>query len=380
MPQSSSLSERQAQIALQYLPMVGNQKAKELYRFFGSAERAMQASKAEWSAIPHIGNDVVEAIMAARGQALQRAEQEIRFIEQHHLQAYFYQDDAYPQRLAECPDCPMMLFGKGEMRLNEGKFVSVVGTRNPSDRGKQLCHDFVVDLAAKIPDVTIVSGLAYGIDVTAHRAALEAGVPTIIIPAHGLDRIYPYVHRSVAVEALKNGGILTEFPSGTEPVGSNFIARNRIIAGLADAVVVVESRSKGGSLATADMAFSYNRDLFAFPGRPSDVNSAGCNRLIKTDQAHLLETADDLIGMMRWTPKDANVEGYQTTLDMLFMELAPEEQALMDILHQYEDGCHVNTLVMETRQPYPAISALLFQMELHGLVRSLPGGVYKAAK
>jgi len=195
-----------------------------------------------------------------------------------------------------------------------------------------------------------------------------------------LDRIYPSIHRQVAVQALEKGGILTEYMSGTEPMGPNFVARNRIIAGLADAVVVVESKEKGGSLITADMAFSYSRDLFAFPGRPSDPLSAGCNRIIKRDQAALIENADDLIAAMRWQPREQNHEGYQTTLDQLFIELAPEEQALMDILHQNEDGIHVNSLVTETKMPYAATSALLFQMEIRGLVKSLPGGIYRALK
>lgn len=369
-----------AQIALQLLPDVGNRRAKDLIRFFGSAEQVLSAGEAEWQQVPNIGSETVATMLAGRREALKRADQELDFIEKHHLQTYYFEDDDYPQRLAACPDCPVLLFGKGHLNLNSGKFVSVVGTRSPSDRGKQLCRDFIADLARKIPDVTIVSGLAYGIDVTAHRAALEAGLPTIIIPGHGLDRIYPAIHRQTAIQALEKGGILTEYLSGTEPIAPNFVARNRIIAGLADAVVIVESKIKGGSLITGSMAFQYNRDLFAFPGRPTDVLSAGCNRIIKADQAHLIESADDLIEMMRWQPMGEPEAGYQTALDELFLELAPEEQMLLDILHQNEDGVHVNSLVTETRLPYAATSSLLFQMELRGLVRSLPGGMFRAVK
>lgn len=353
-----------AVIALPLIEGIGPRKAKDLIRRYGSAQAALE-------------ND--HTLVGVKS-ALERADQELAFIEKHHLSAWYFEDDDYPRRLAQCPDCPILLYGKGNLRFNEGKFVSVVGTRSPSDRGKQLCHDFIADLAAKVPDVTIVSGLAYGIDVTAHRAALEVGLPTIIIPGHGLDRIYPSNHRQVAVQALEKGGILTEYMSGTEPIGPNFVARNRIIAGLADAVVVVESRIKGGSLITADIAFSYNRDLFAFPGRPSDINSAGCNLIIKYDQARLIECADDLIAAMRWQPRNAGDDGYQTTLDQLFVELEPEEQQLMEILHQNEDGVHVNSLVAETHMPYAATSSLLFQMELRGLVRSMPGGLYRALK
>ena len=364
MRNEAEIAALRAQIALLLLPKVGNRHAKELIRHYGSAEAAL-------------ANDhTLEGIKSA----MERANLELEFIEKHNLQTYYFEDDDYPQRLAQCPDCPVLLFGKGNLRPNEGKFVSVVGTRNPSDRGKQLCREFVCDLAAKVPDVTIVSGLAYGIDVTAHRAAIEAGLPTIIIPGHGLDRIYPSLHRQVAVQSLEKGGILTEFLSGTEPIGPNFVARNRIIAGLADAVVVVESRLKGGSLITADIAFNYNRDLFAFPGRPSDQNSAGCNLIIKYDQAHLIECADDLIAAMRWQPMNAGDDGYQTTLDQLFIDLAPEEQMIMDILHHSDEGVHVNSIVAETKMPYAATSSLLFQMELRGIVRSLPGGLYRATK
>lgn len=380
MPEHADRQALRAQIALQLLPEVGNRRAKDLIRFFGSAERVLEAGESDWRQVPHIGPDTVALMLGSRKDALERADKELDFIGKHQLKTYYFEDEDYPQRLAACPDCPILLFGKGNLEVNKGKFVSVVGTRSPSDRGKQLCRDFIGDLARKIPDVTIVSGLAYGIDVTAHRAALEAGLPTIIIPGHGLDRIYPAIHRQTAIQALETGGILTEYLSGTEPIAPNFVARNRIIAGLADAVVIVESKVKGGSLITGTMAFQYNRDLFAFPGRPSDPLSAGCNRIIKADQAHLIENADDLIELMRWQPKHEHEEGYQTTLDELFLELAPEEQMLMDILHQNEDGVHVNSLVTETQMPYAATSSLLFQMELRGLVRSLPGGLFRALK
>lgn len=362
-PQTDTAALR-AIMALPLLPGVGLRHAKELIRHYGSAQAAIE------------NDHSLEGIH----EAMQRVDRELLFIDKHHLQTYYFEDEDYPQRLAQCPDCPLLLFGKGNIRPNDGKFVSIVGTRQPSDRGKQLCRELVLDLAAKVPDVTIVSGLAYGIDVTAHRAAIEAGLPTLIIPGHGLDRIYPAMHRQVAIQALEKGGILTEYMSETEPHGPNFVARNRIIAGMADAVIVVESRLKGGSLITADIAFSYNRDLFAFPGRPSDQNSAGCNWLIKNDQARLIECADDLIRAMRWQPMQAGDDGYQTVLDQLFIDLAPEEQALMDILHQNEEGIHVNSLVTETHMPYAATSALLFQMELRGLVRSLPGGLYRAVR
>ncbi len=358
------ISALRALLALPLLPGVGQRRAKDIIKHYGSAAAFLSSTPSP------------EGCRAA----LERADKELDFIQKHRLRVYSFDEDDYPQRLAQCPDCPLLLFGKGNLSPNTGKFVSVVGTRSPSDRGRQLCRELVTGLAEQIPDVTIVSGLAYGIDVTAHRTALELGIPTIIIPGHGLDRIYPYMHRQVAIEALENGGILTEYMSETEPVGPNFVARNRIIAGMADAVVVVESRDKGGSLITADIAFTYNRDVFAYPGRPNDQQSAGCNRLIKHSQAQLIECADDLIAAMRWKPKKAGDDGYQTALDQLFVELIPEEQMLLDILHTNNEGIHVNSLVAETRLPYAATSSLLFQMELRGLVRSLPGGIYRALR
>ena len=270
-------------------------------------------------------------------------------------------------------DAPLLLYSKGNISTNSGRMVSVVGTRQPTERGKERCRRFVLELAAAVPDVTIISGLAYGIDVTAHKAALEAGVPTIIIPGHGLDRIYPAVNRQVAVSALQNGGILTEYMSGTTPERQNFVARNRIIAGMADAVVVVESKQKGGSLITAEMAFSYSRDIFAFAGRAEDVQSAGCNRLIRQQKATLIDSAADLVEAMGWEPTATKPR--QTEL---FPELTAEQQALYDLLKNNEDGVHQNTILLEMKLSFSALMSILFDMEMQGLIKALPGGFYRA--
>lgn len=336
-------------------------KARALLEQYGSAQEAFS----------HI-NDSKE-------EALEHAKREVEFIQKHQLRTYYFQDKDYPFRLVECPDAPLLLYGKGNLEINKGKFVSVVGTRGATDRGKELTRNFVLELAERIPEVTIVSGLAYGIDVAAHRAALEAKIPTIIVPAHGLDRIYPSLHRSVAVAALESGGILTEYTSGTEPEAMNFVARNRIIAGLSDAVVVVESKEKGGSLITANMACDYARDLFAFPGRPSDMNSQGCNHLIQTQKAALINNADDFLQAMQWDmskPKPA----IQTELNNLFDTLNETEQKLLDLLHQEEDGLHINQIVQETGTAYPQASSTLMMLEINGWVKSLPGGIYRALK
>ena len=308
----------------------------------------------------------------------ERAEQELEFAAKHKIKIYTYTDEEFPYRLSECPDAPLVLYGRGNLQPNGKHMLSVVGTRGATDRGKTFTRQLILDLAAAVPDLTIVSGLAYGIDVAAHMAALEANIPTIVIPGHGLDRIYPSVHRQIAVRTLEQGGILTEYATGTEPERMNFVARDRIIAGLADAVVVVESREKGGSLITAGMAFDYSREVFARPGRPEDIASGGCNRLIRRNMAHMILTADDLIHDMQWERR--NNTATQTELVNLFGDLTNEEQLVLNTLHTNEDGVHVNFLVMETGISYPQMIALLMEMEMKDIVHALPGGVYRALK
>lgn len=311
------------------------------------------------------------------GEALQQAKREMEWIEAHGIRVWTLTDDDYPYRLRQCPDKPLVLYSKGDVHPSDGHIVSIVGTRRPTDRGKDLTTALVKDLHERLEQVTIVSGGAYGIDITAHRAAMDCGMPTIIIPAHGLDRIYPYHHRPDAIRALRNGGLLTEFPSGTEPVAAHFVQRNRIVAGLADAVVVVESRDKGGSLITAQMASDYDKDLFAFPGRPSDLSSCGCNNLIRADKARLINNADDLIAAMNWTTRGKKKEAVQTRLIGLMDTLNADQQTLLDKLQEAEDGMHINLLVMELNRPYGEVSSDLMELELQGLVRSLPGGIYR---
>ena len=263
------------------------------------------------------------------------------------------------------------------MRVNEGKIVSVVGTRNATDRGKELTRQLVLDLAKRVPNLTVISGLAYGIDVAAHRAAIEAGIPTIAVPGHGLDRIYPALHRNVAVAMLEHGGLLTEYVSGTRPDPWHFVARDRIIAGLADAVVVVESKAKGGALITAQMALDYDRDVFACPGRPSDEQSQGCNNLIRRQKAQLITCADDLIEAMDWAAAAAPV---QTEIVEFSTPLTEVQRTLLDKLHEQEDGLHINIIVMETGMDYAQVANELMMMEMEGLVKSLPGGMVRALK
>ena len=311
-------------------------------------------------------------------EAMLFASKELKFIEKHQIKTYFYKDENYPYRLAHCVDAPLVLYAKGNIDVNPKHVVSVVGTRMPSERGKDWCRRFILDLAAKVPEVTIVSGLAYGIDVIAHKAAMESGIATIIIPAHGLDRIYPSVHRSVAIQALDKGGILTEYTRNTEPERFNFVARNRIVAGMADAVVVVESKKKGGSLITADMAVDYGRDVFAIPGRVDDICSAGCNDLIKRNKAQLIDCADDLIAAMQWQEK--STKPIQTCFVEMMYDLTDNQQRLLQLLRETEDGLHINQLVMETQLAYSIVSSELVMMELQDVVKSMPGGMWRVKK
>ena len=311
-------------------------------------------------------------------EAMVFAERELAFVEKHGIQLYYYKDANYPYRLAQCVDAPLLMYAKGNVNVDTKHVLSIVGTRMPSERGKDWCRRLVLDLAAKVPDLTIVSGLAYGIDVVAHKAALEAGIPTVIIPAHGLDRIYPSVHRQVAVQSLDKGGILTEYACGTEPERFNFVARNRIVAGLADAVVVVESKKKGGSLITADMAIDYGRDVFALPGRSDDECSAGCNDLIKRNRAQLIENADDLIAAMQWEEVKSKV--VQTTMLEMLANLSPTQERLVALLREVEDGLHINQIVMETQLSYGTVSAELVMLELEDIVKSMPGGMWRIKK
>ena len=311
-------------------------------------------------------------------EALAFAEKELAFVEKHGIGLYYYKDANYPYRLAQCVDAPLLMYAKGNVNVDTKHVLSIVGTRMPSERGKDWCRRLVLDLAAKVPDLTIVSGLAYGIDVVAHKAALEAGIPTVIIPAHGLDRIYPSVHRQVAIQSLDKGGILTEYACGTEPERFNFVARNRIVAGLADAVVVVESKKKGGSLITADMAIDYGRDVFALPGRSDDECSAGCNDLIKRNRAQLMENADDLIAAMQWEEVKSKV--VQTTMLEMLANLSPTQERLVALLREAEEGLHINQIVMETQMSYGAVSADLVMLELEDIVKSMPGGMWRIKK
>lgn len=356
------MSNPQFDLSLSFLFRTRLRKSLALIDRYGSAEEA-------WHHLSEPGMN----------EALERAEKELEWIHAHGIRVWTLADEDYPYRLRQCPDRPIVLYGKGNIHPSDGHIVSIVGTRRPTEHGKELTRRLVHDLHERLENVTIVSGGAYGIDITAHRAAIECGIPTLIIPAHGLDRIYPYHHRPDAIAALTHGGLLTEFPSGTEPLPSYFLQRNRIIAGLADVVVVVESREKGGSLVTANMSVDYNRELMAFPGRPEDTSSLGCNHLISSSKAHLINNADDLIAIMEWKKANSQepIANRQLTMIGLIGDLSPLQQTLLSKLQEAEEGLNINFMVMETEQPYDTVASELVMLELQGLIRSLPGGFYR---
>ena len=286
-------------------------------------------------------------------------------------------DDAdYPYRLQSCHDKPNPLYVRGNIPTESRHVVAIVGTRRPTERGKELTETLVRELHERLDDLIIVSGGAYGIDIAAHRAAIRYGIPTIMVLAHGLDRIYPSQHRPEAEAAMENGGVVSEYELGVEPYAPYFIQRNRIIAGMADAVVVVESHAHGGSLTTALKAKAYDRALFAFPGRPNDPASEGCNNLIRDGRARLITSAEDLIKAMEWKTKQTASGGVQTSLIGLMDDLTKEQQMILTKLQEAEDGMHINLLVKETGMAYEEVASELTMLEIEGYVRALPGGIY----
>lgn len=286
---NSSQNKLFYQIALTQIDNVGDILGRKLLSAVGDAERIFRSSRKELMTIENIASKTIDDIL--NPEVLRRAEKELEFVTRNNIQTYFISDEEYPQRLRDCSDAPLLLYYRGNAEFNVNRVISIVGTRNSTPYGRQLCDSFIEEISQLCPDTLIISGLAYGIDIHAHKAAVKHKAPTIGVLAHGLDRIYPDAHRYVAAQMEEHGGLLTEFVSGTEPERYNFVRRNRIVAGMSDATIVIESADKGGSLITADLASSYCRQVFAAPGRVGDVQSIGCNKLIANHKADLLLSA-----------------------------------------------------------------------------------------
>ncbi len=363
-------------IALTKLNGLSLLNARTLLDSLGSASEVFAHRKDIVGVIPDASKRLVAAFDHT-DEALRLAEEEMKFVEQKRLRVLTLNDVDYPQRLRECEDAPLVLYYCGSANLNSQRVISIVGTRKCSEYGREVCNNFIADLKRYYPDTLIVSGLAYGIDVCAHRAALDNGMSTIGVLAHGLDTIYPSMHRQIAADMVhRQGGLLTEYGVHTTPEKGNFVRRNRIVAGMCDACIVVESSERGGSLITAELAMEYNRDVFAFPGRVYDEYSRGCNNLIRRQQATLLTCAADLLDAMGWDNPLKKDSKRKVVQQELFPDLTDEERALVNTLKDVDDK-HINQIAIDANIPYSRASMILFDLEMKGIVRALGGARYK---
>ncbi|MFI5162425.1 MAG: DNA-processing protein DprA [Sphingobacteriales bacterium] len=358
------------QIGLSFVKNIGPASAKILLAHFGGAEEIFKVTKAKLLKVPGINEK--RADMLDFTEVLHRAEAELEFMERNGIRGIFYTEDDYPKRLRSCQDGPILLYAKGNISLNEPHVVSIVGTRNATDYGKMLCRQLVEELQQY--NALVVSGLAHGIDVTAHKESIKQDLQTIGVLGHGLDRIYPFQNRGTAEKMQENGGLLTEFPSGTLPDRENFPQRNRIVAGLADATIVVEASIKGGALITAEIANSYNRDVFTFPGRVDDVFSEGCNFLVRNNKAALLTCPADLAYSLGWDQPDATKPVSQQFA--LPMDLSDDERVIFNIIHQHKSPLAIDDLTIKANMPMSQLTMTLLNMEMQGYIRSMPGKTY----
>ena len=353
-------------------------QALQLYKAVGSAQLLYEYRNDIGDILKDCSPRLKEALKDW-DEPMKRADFEWRYMQEHGIRALTLTDEDYPQRLLECPDAPIILYYIGNSDLNQAKVVSIVGTRQCTPYGQDLIRRFIADLRQQCPQVLIVSGLAYGVDIHAHRQALENGYETVGVLAHGLDHIYPYRHRETAAEMVRHGGLLTEFMTQTNADKPNFVRRNRIVAGIADAVILVESAAKGGGLITAEIAQSYDRAVYAFPGHVNAEFSQGCNNLIRDNGAGLISNADDFVRAMGWdTMKDMPLwltPPLRPAEDAQIPDLSPEEQTIVTLLQQTND-LQLNILSVKTGIPIGQLTALLFQLEMKGILKPLAGGMY----
>jgi len=351
--------QRRYEIAFSMIPNLKPTDARKLLEKVGSAETIIKDKL-----FHSIGNIPTDKL-------LKRADEEIEYCLKYTIKIRFLSDPDYPYRLSACEDAPLILYGKGDSNLNAKQMLAVVGTRRSTPRGRENTEVLIRDLAVLCPDIIIVSGLAYGIDITAHRASIEKKLNTVAVLAHGFQQLYPPAHRQTALEIIRNGSLLTELPSGTPSEGWRFIQRNRIVAGLCDACVVMESAEKGGSLHTAEMAVDYGREVFAYPGRPTDTSSQGCNLLIKNQSAALIEEAEDILKAMNWLPAKRK----KIIQQKLFSDIPQNQQALFDLINT-DDSISLTELSERSGFGISEILSSVMQLELMGLIQSLPGNLY----
>lgn len=355
-------------IALTFVKDVGPVTARKLVEHYGSAEEVFKRPLKELKAISGLGE--VRSKGFKDDDVFRLAEDELKYVEENNVSVRWFQQDNYPERLKNCTDAPIILYYSGNADLSPEKVVAVIGTRKYTDYGQRACENLIEGLAGT--GILITSGLAHGIDTIAHKAALKQGLPTVGVLGLGMDKMYPAANRKLAAEMKENGGLLTEYPSGTPGDKGNFPMRNRIVAGMSDVTVVVESDIKGGALITAKLADSYNRDVAAIPGRVFDSKSSGCNELIRTNMANMITSADDLMELMNWksSAKPKQVQ------KQLFINLAPEEQVIYDALSA-KDQLHADELLHQCNMTNSKLAATLLGMEMQGLVKALPGKYYR---
>lgn len=354
-------------LALMAIPGIGNVNARKLIAYAKGIENIFELKRKDLLQISGFGNHLVSKILEK--QNFERADKELTFIQKYNIKVHSYFEDDYPFLLKQSEDCPLLFFSKGEKIEEDKKYLSIVGTRKATIRGIEFCHQLIKELKERNHNVCIISGLAFGIDIAAHKAALENGLSTIAVLAHGLDTIYPAEHRKTATEIVENGALLSEFFSQSFADKNNFVRRNRIIAGLSEATIVVESDKRGGALITAELANSYNREVFAVPGRISDKYSIGCNHLIKTHRASLLQSVEDIEYLLSW---EQNKKPKQKKL---FVELSAEEQILMDTFDQSEEQ-NIDVICRKSGFTISKVSAMLLNLEFMGLIRCLPGKMF----
>ena len=359
-------------IALQQIPGIGSIKARQLISYMGSAEAIFKEKPEVLQKVSGIGPLISRNIK--KSDFIGLAQKELEFIDKYKITAHTFLDKNYPHRLKQCEDAPLVIFQKGGDNLNKSVHISIVGTRKASEYGKHYCHKIITELKEQGVNPVIISGLAYGVDSCAHKAALDNNLETWAVLGHGLDRIYPAQHKNLAKSILEEGSLITEFTHGSFPAPSNFISRNRIIAGLSDLTIVIESARKGGSLVTADLAFGYNREVMAVPGRIGDSKSEGCNLLIKSNKASMLESFDDIVYTMRWNEENILDKGKQLNL---FEELSDEQKALCNWLKENED-CAIDSIIKNSGIEKSKVPALLLDLEFMNLVKPLPGKRFRA--
>lgn len=353
--------------------------ALHLYRTLGSGEEIFLHRNDIQDILPDCSPRLIDNLKDW-SEPLKRAEVELEFCRNNNIRVLCLGDDDYPKRLEDCADAPLVLYYKGNANLNQSRVINIIGTRHCTTYGADFIRRFIHDLKALCPEVLVVSGLAYGVDINAHQQALAVGYETVGVVAHGLDYLYPAAHKDVAREMVSHGGLLTEFMTCTNADKGNFVRRNRIVAGMSDACILIESAAHGGGMITAGIAFDYGREVFALPGRVGDHFSTGCNNAIRDNKAMLLTSAEDFVKAMGWEDDALRIEAQKRGIErQLFPDLTPEQQRIVDVLSECND-LQLNQLAVKTGIPIGEITSILFQMEMMGVVKPMAGGNYHLFK